>query len=248
MVSYSDAKIASVSRNKWRCIHVAPLTRRRISLKKRGFTLIELLVVIAIIAILAAILFPVFTAAKKNAQTTKCLNNFRQIGSAYSMYLDAWDGKFGKVAWGWWTEIQPYTRYRLDNPSQSRSIIECPAGSAKLHATPNYCYDYGVNYNLRASWPTWVLSLSSIARPGRTILAADRRTTTWDFAVGCDGSTTNWNLSTTNGTVSDGHMDERHNDRAVCVFVDGHVSSMTNRQTIKPESFWDISQNFVRPQ
>jgi prepilin-type N-terminal cleavage/methylation domain-containing protein len=56
--------------------------------KKRGFTLIELLVVIAIIAILAAILFPVFTRAKENARRTNCIGNFRSIYQALNMYAD----------------------------------------------------------------------------------------------------------------------------------------------------------------
>jgi prepilin-type N-terminal cleavage/methylation domain-containing protein len=53
---------------------------------RRGFTLIELLVVIAIIAILAAILFPVFAQAREKARQTQCLNNTKQIGLAFQMY------------------------------------------------------------------------------------------------------------------------------------------------------------------
>lgn len=211
-------------------------------MRRRGFTLIELLVVIAIIAILAAILFPVFMSAKKTAQTSKCLSNLRQLGTAYTCYLDAWDGKFGKVGWGWWDEIQPYIRYKLYNPSESRSVIECPAGSPRQHAQSNYFYDYGINYNLRADWPRYVVSFSIIVRPSRTILIADRRNPAsaipaiCDFAVGCDKSTTNWIY----------RMDERHNNRAACVFVDGHVSTLTNIQSIKPESQWDLCLNDPR--
>src|SRR5688572_24219347 len=58
---------------------------------KRAFTLIELLVVIAIIAILAAILFPVFAKAKESAKKTACLSNARQIGMAVKMYLEGSD-------------------------------------------------------------------------------------------------------------------------------------------------------------
>lgn len=59
-----------------------------------AFTLIELLVVIAIIAVLTAILFPVFASARKSALTTSCLSNLRQIGLATQMYTDDWDDTF----------------------------------------------------------------------------------------------------------------------------------------------------------
>jgi prepilin-type N-terminal cleavage/methylation domain-containing protein len=61
--------------------------------EKRGFTLIELLVVIAIIAILAAILFPVFAKARERAQDTTCLSNLKQIGTAVNMYANDYDSK-----------------------------------------------------------------------------------------------------------------------------------------------------------
>ncbi len=58
---------------------------------RRGFTLIELLVVIAIIAILAAILFPVFARARENARRTSCVSNVKQIGLAWMMYVQDYD-------------------------------------------------------------------------------------------------------------------------------------------------------------
>jgi len=57
----------------------------------KGFTLIELLVVIAIIAILAAILFPVFAQAREKARATQCLSNCKQIGTALQLYVDDWE-------------------------------------------------------------------------------------------------------------------------------------------------------------
>src|SRR5437588_7739 len=60
----------------------------------RGFTLIELLVVIAIIAILAAILFPVFARARENARRTACISNVKQIGLAWMMYVQDYDETF----------------------------------------------------------------------------------------------------------------------------------------------------------
>jgi prepilin-type N-terminal cleavage/methylation domain-containing protein/prepilin-type processing-associated H-X9-DG protein len=64
---------------------------------REGFTLIELLVVIAIIAILAAILFPVFARARRAAMKTSCLNNLKQIGTAVNMYNNDWDDRYPLV-------------------------------------------------------------------------------------------------------------------------------------------------------
>ncbi len=77
---------------------------RRYAVDRRasGFTLIELLVVIAIIAILAAILFPVFAKARDKARQSSCLSNMKQIGLAWSMYCGDWDEKTpDSTAWGW---------------------------------------------------------------------------------------------------------------------------------------------------
>ena len=62
--------------------------------RKRGFTLIELLVVIAIIAILAAILFPVFARAREKARQSSCLSNVKQIGLGMMMYVQDYDERF----------------------------------------------------------------------------------------------------------------------------------------------------------
>ncbi|MFO8079838.1 MAG: prepilin-type N-terminal cleavage/methylation domain-containing protein, partial [Armatimonadota bacterium] len=64
------------------------------STHRRGFTLIELLVVIAIIAILAAILFPVFARAREKARQTSCLSNLKQLGLGMQMYAQDYDERF----------------------------------------------------------------------------------------------------------------------------------------------------------
>jgi len=72
--------------------------------RKLGFTLIELLVVIAIIAILAAILFPVFARTQAKARQTECLSNLKQIGVAFQMYASDYDESLPNVVsgtYGW---------------------------------------------------------------------------------------------------------------------------------------------------
>jgi len=86
--------------------------------KKKGFTLIELLVVIAIIAILAAILFPVFVTAKARGKAASCLSNTRQIGTALMTYASDWNNWIPKASWNDWvlpqsSQMCPYSGYEM---------------------------------------------------------------------------------------------------------------------------------------
>jgi prepilin-type N-terminal cleavage/methylation domain-containing protein/prepilin-type processing-associated H-X9-DG protein len=92
-------------------------------MNRRGFTLIELLVVIAIIAILAAILFPVFAQARESARTISCLSNMKQIGLGVKMYAQDYDEAFpmgtypGPRNWEVNPDVNPYPpdNFCLDN-------------------------------------------------------------------------------------------------------------------------------------
>src|SRR4030088_2532951 len=95
-------------------------------LRKRAFTLIELLGVIAIIAILAAILFPVFAQAREKARQTTCQSNLKQIGIAISMYVQDYDEEFPNTGeqylwtgryWRW--PLKPYLGYNRQEDANS---------------------------------------------------------------------------------------------------------------------------------
>lgn len=91
-------------------------------MERKAFTLIELLVVIAIIAILAAILFPVFAQAKAAAKKTQALSNAKQLGTASFLYMSDWDDWVNRKWWDMHVDLLPYAK--------SIDIFLDPASSA----------------------------------------------------------------------------------------------------------------------
>ncbi|MBC8101959.1 MAG: prepilin-type N-terminal cleavage/methylation domain-containing protein [Cytophagales bacterium] len=166
----------------------------------RAFTLIELLVVIAIIAILAAILFPVFAQAREKARQTACLSNVQQLSKAYQMYLQDNDELFpphvtertappgtgtdevSRAPFTYKTKLEPYIK--------NKDVHKCP--SAPDWPTPGvgawFTTDYGNNHNEanleNASQRAWYIAnpdfgfnettpLADIERPANFILLGD---------------------------------------------------------------------------
>ena len=142
---------------------------------RRAFTLIELLVVVAILAILAALLFPVFTRAKAAAKQATCIGNLKQVGSAFMLYMADYDDIFPRgldpvdknrpQIWNaypqWQAEIpyMPYLHDVLQPYLKSREIFHCPADSGtycidnnwplELPTSPSLFQVYGTSYFYR---------------------------------------------------------------------------------------------------
>jgi prepilin-type N-terminal cleavage/methylation domain-containing protein/prepilin-type processing-associated H-X9-DG protein len=112
--------------------------------KLRGFTLIELLVVIAIIAILAAILFPVFAKARDRGQAAACLSNLKQVGLGLKMYAPDYDGVYpcevvslgnrGSADMIWKDALAPYIGSGKNQAKGAASIYTCPANTTAWQA------------------------------------------------------------------------------------------------------------------
>lgn len=184
-----------------------------ITKQKHAFTLIELLVVIAIIAILAAILFPVFARAREQARKTSCLSNMKQIATACHMYAQDYDetlasvvfanapnGLWGSDLWnayGWaymWPLWQPYIKnYQVYACPSARDQFVGPTGNATYprfnlsYGLSEYIYDNGRNHSKLASLSSGTIGVSQIA------IFADSR-----FA----GIFNDWDSGNTGGTTA----------------------------------------------
>ncbi|WP_324199255.1 DUF1559 domain-containing protein [Chthonomonas sp.] len=156
---------------------------------KRAFTLIELLVVIAIIAILAAILFPVFAQAREKARSISCLSNLKQIGLATMMYAQDYDETFFQLPWHrkpgdtgcppnpnapcptvWWSDLlMPYIK--------NQAIFSCPSNNDTLFSTwgytpPKYRVTYGLDHPYLDTGPH---TTSDLSNPSEVAFFSDDR-------------------------------------------------------------------------
>ncbi len=218
-------------------------------MRRRGFTLIELLVVIAIIAILAAILFPVFARARENARKATCQSNLKQISLGYRMYSQDHDERFPTdwvtippgTAWTdrytWRAMIFPYVK--------NTGVYSCPSDSSRYQgALAGVCANgegslqasYGDNtfhYNGAAPHPpgTRWASDSEIAAPAELIVVGDSTGGSHQMSFAADTLYTYRAVTGTLTSADTGAL--RHMDGANYGFADGHVKWM------KPTSITD---------
>ena len=181
---------------------------------RSAFTLIELLVVIAIIAILAAILFPVFARARENARRSSCQSNLKQMGLGFAQYIQDYDERYmpgnDPVAAsavsggprGWSVLLQPYMK--------STQILKCPSASVTANSDPTMAgyLDYFTNSNLIGGYSgANGINIASLKSVSNTISTADNGDRS-------DASGSQWVNPLPN---------KRHFDNCNYLFADGHV-------------------------
>jgi prepilin-type N-terminal cleavage/methylation domain-containing protein/prepilin-type processing-associated H-X9-DG protein len=200
---------------------------------RRGFTLIELLVVIAIIAILAAILFPVFARAREKAKQASCQSNLKQMALASRMYGQDYDEAvtpsdiYANPNYYIFSNLlQPYIK--------NTQILLCPSKKGGWYGggTPgtytcvqSHCVqsNYTVNYCVSQGYGTTVKD-AQLVRPAETIEYVDGQ---------CP------NAQPTNArTTCYGVEPNRHNEGANCSFYDGHVKWYKNSNILPGDRLW----------
>jgi prepilin-type N-terminal cleavage/methylation domain-containing protein/prepilin-type processing-associated H-X9-DG protein len=166
---------------------------------RRGFTLIELLVVIAVIAVLAAILFPVFAKAREKARQTTCLNNQRQLATTLLLYAQDHDELFPADA-SVWADLET-----------DRKLLICPTKGARTKNA--YVFNFGVCDR----------ALGDIDLPSETVLTGDgRHDGSTPPATGPQPMPNYPNIA-----YCQEDYERRHGGKALASYADGHVAMLT---------------------
>ncbi|MDR3708158.1 MAG: substrate-binding domain-containing protein [Capsulimonadaceae bacterium] len=227
-------------------LQVSPVKRSpKSSAKRNAFTLIELLVVIAIIAILAAILFPVFATAREKARQSACMNNMKQIGLALVQYTQDYDEYFpcgatvaSQAGRGWAGELYPYVK--------STGAFFCPDDQT-VQTPPSNPLSYGFNLeimrNLGASpFATHAHQQSEFTAPALTVALSEvtggqfLTSASENYSCGSNGEDTysiDGKCAPANGPFPNGNSSTaRHNNGqgSNYAYCDGHVKYLNSGQ------------------
>ena len=196
---------------------------------KSGFTLIELLVVIAIIAILAAILFPVFGRARENARRSSCQSNLKQIGLGILQYTQDYDERFCPQDLTNGTTfayvLQPYVK--------SRQIFVCPSASGDEKDPNVFTYNDGKDHNWASKAPDGITYVGSYgmssALSGLIPISLAEVNKAAEVAMFFDAAHPN-----TAGIIGNAQVENssRHFDGFDFCYVDGHTKFFLKK---KPE-------------
>jgi prepilin-type N-terminal cleavage/methylation domain-containing protein/prepilin-type processing-associated H-X9-DG protein len=197
--------------------------------KKRvsAFTLIELLVVIAIIAILAAILFPVFARARENARRASCQSNLKQIGLGIMQYTQDYDERMPGSTANNGGDSYHSLSYYVNPYVKSTQIFKCPSD------TTSNVYSYGYNYvYLALNGISNAVAIAKIQTPAETVELVDNLAgSTADYVYSArywrsnGGATTYGNSPSTTNAYLHGDVDDRHLDTVNTLWCDGHVKA-----------------------
>jgi len=204
-----------------------------------GFTLIELLVVIAIIAILAAILFPVFAQARESARMTSCLSNEHQISLGILQYVQDYDESFPLDRYDWpavpytWREaVQPYIK-SLDvfkDPSFSNAVVDTGCWGSPV-VPKSYAYNGNIFNKDGDGTPGQApVTLAQIATPSQDLLIGD---------LSRNGCPDAGNWCYTCSIAACDCLDFRHRCGNNFAFCDGHSKWTSPSATMAPFNMWD---------
>jgi len=206
--------------------------------QKQGFTLIELLVVIAIIAILAAILFPVFAKVREKARQTACLSNMKQMNLALLQYAEDYSETYPAVGdspssgfTGWVVEVMPYIK--------STKIFTCPSNpNTNNYFNTNYANDYGANSTYNQSPGTFPnggvfsaqngpgVELAEVTAPSQVIALAEMANNSFYYQVEIE--------LPAQGGAQYSQLFAGHTGFGNYAFADGHVKALKPYATVGP--------------
>jgi len=215
---------------------------------RKGFTLIELLVVIAIIAILAAILFPVFAKVREKARQTTCASNEKQIGLAILQYVQDYDEKYpsgafltvtnANVGAGWAGEVQGYAK--------STGMFKCPDDSTStsgLLVPVSYAFNYNLANQSQAAATSPTSTVMTFEVTGSTANITNPDTDGFGKVAPVSPAGVGYSVALTTGTTENGYSQTasgqlgspavtgintspllgRHTDGSNFLAADGHV-------------------------